>query len=150
MIKFIIRIAIALFLFHFGYAAYLVAKCNFELMKDKIKEVEEGFIYVKSHNIEYNGRKDNEKNIYKLLLTSGKIYKISVYDENKPGEKMIVTLYDQNDKELFSNYVPQTKSYYSSILYDCKQSGIYYIGFHFQEGVSGCGIASLSFKKKHL
>jgi hypothetical protein len=131
-----------------SFSFEIFAKCNFNDMKPNLNEVENDYIYIKSHNIEYKGRKDNQKNIYKVLLTSGKVYKINVFDENQKGSKMIVTLYDQKDKELFSNYLPQTKSYFTSLLYDCKQTGIYYLGFHFQEEVPGCGIASLSFKKK--
>lgn len=136
------------FIMLIGLSFEIIAKCNFDALRLNVSEIEQGFIYVKSHNVEYHGRKDNEKSIYKVLLTSGKVYKINVFDENKKGEKMIVTLYDQKDKELFSNYLPQTKSYFTSLMYDCKQTGVYYIGFHFQEGVSGCGVASLSFKKK--
>jgi hypothetical protein len=145
LVKFIVAFVIISIL---NFSFEIFAKCNFNDMKSSLNEMEKDFIYIKSHNIESKGRKDKQKNIFKVLLTSGKVYKINVFDENIKGEKMIVTLYDQKDKELFCNYLPQTKSYFTSLLYDCKQTGIYYLGFHFQEDVPGCGIASLSFKKK--
>jgi len=144
--KLLVRTLLVLMFFHLSFGAYLVAKCNFDAMRSKVHEVEDGFVYIKSHDIEYTGRKDNNKHTYKVLFTSGKIYKIAIHDENK-AERMIVTLYDQKDKEIFSNYVPATHSYFSSIMYDCKQTGMYYLGFKVQDGASGCGIASLSFKR---
>jgi hypothetical protein len=120
------------------------SQCDFS--KITHKKIEEGFVYVKSHEIAYK-ENDRELNTYSVILSRGVQYKITLYDNNPKGKKMVVTLLDSKDNPMGSNYDPETKTYYNGMNFECKATGNYYLEFSFQDEHNGCGIAVLSIKK---
>ena len=120
-------------------------QCESDDFMDKCAGSLGGFTFLKSFS--YKSKTDNKKEI-SYLFSKGSGYVIVVCDQNKPGSKMIMSLYDRGHKFIASTYNKSTKKHYPSINYPCSATGIYYIETQFESETDACGVSIIGFEKK--
>ena len=76
------------------------AQCDNDDFMDECAVLLEDYMYVKSFDINTKSAKSKNAAItqYSYVFSKGTNYVITVCDQNKPGNKMVVSLYDRNKK----------------------------------------------------
>jgi hypothetical protein len=86
-------------------------------LKIKLKGThEDKFIAFKGYEID--GAKE-----YTYIFSHQNTYRLKIEDTDK--KPVLLKIYDNNKKEVFSNY--QNQKYYDEISFECSQTGIYYV-----------------------
>lgn len=119
-------------------------QCDSDEFLDNCAANLETYTFIKAFNV---SMKKSDKVEYSYVFSKGSSYMIIVCDQNVPGKKMIVNLYDRNHKLIVSSYNRKTKSYYPSLVYPCSATGVYYMEATFEDSKGGCGVCILGFKK---
>ncbi|HPA87378.1 MAG TPA: hypothetical protein PK106_06245, partial [Bacteroidales bacterium] len=57
---------------------------------------------------------------------------------------LILTILDEENKEILSSVDPETGKAYSYVDFICNKSGVYQVGFDFTGGQSGLGVSIVS------
>lgn len=125
------------------------AQCDNDDFMDECAVLLEDYMYVKSFDINTKSAKSKNAAItqYSYVFSKGTNYVITVCDQNKPGNKMVVSLYDRNKKLVATNVDPKTRKQYNKIIYPCQATGVYYLKYTWQANKVGCGVSILGFKK---
>ena len=84
---------------------------------------------------------------YSSIFSKGSEYFFSVCNENRTdNNKMIIKLYDSNERLITSTYDPVFNRYFSKFKFPCRRTGVYYIEFSFQGALDGCGAGMVGIK----
>lgn len=127
--------------------AFLPSKTCYEELFQKNCDALEPYTFIKSFPIEIN--KQGQKFEYSYVFSKDSEYRVVIGDTKEVGKRMIVNFYDRNKKFVASNYVKQSKKFYSSINYLCTATGVYYVEASYEGDKPGCGVNILGFKKAH-
>jgi hypothetical protein len=122
------------------------AQCNPETYSlNGIEKLKEGYIYLKSYNIDgNNGAIDRIE--YTAVFSKDTDYLLNICTESNDVDGIILSIYDSNRKQVASNIV--NNAIHSSINFDCRITGIYYLTFTFQNSRKQCGGCILAFRKQ--
>ena len=124
-------------------------QCVSGVFPDSCSRTLPGYVFIKSRIVEITNLKDFKNSIYGVILNKGTDYVISVCDNNEDNNRLIVTLFDKEDKQIMSSAGANLSlaKHYSQIIFRCNTTDTYYIGYAFQKD-NGCGITTLGFRKK--
>jgi hypothetical protein len=103
--------------------------------------------YIKSFRVN-SGLWKKVNSEYSYVFSKGSTYIMIACNESTDKGKMIISLYDRDNKLIASNYDENTKSYYSDLLFPCSATGVYYIRISFEGMKRGHGICILGFNKE--
>ena len=120
-----------------------VAQCNPETYSlNCLEELSEGYIYLRSFNIDgLNGGK--EKIEYSVVLSNSTKYLLNICTPSGNIDGINLSIYDSKREMVASNMI--NNALHSDIEFDCEQTGIYYLTFTFEESNKYCGGCILSF-----
>ncbi|MCK4920055.1 MAG: hypothetical protein KAS71_03355 [Bacteroidales bacterium] len=119
-------------------------QCSSDEFLDNCAAKLETFTFIKAFNTEM---KKTQKVEYSYIFSKGSSYMIVACDQDIPGAKMIINLYDRNKKLIVSSYNKKSKKHYPDLLYPCSATGVYYLEVTFEGSKGGCGVSLLGFKK---
>ncbi len=117
--------------------------CNFEQYSKLASEKLSGYVYLKTYNIDAS--KGNQVE-YSYVFSSNTNYILTLAQDSDKGE-ILITVFDNNRKELCSNYDKKNNKYFSGLGYSCSATGIYYVTYTFKNDKSKCAASVLGFKK---
>lgn len=138
------RFGIILFLAVVVNSAFTFGQCDSDEFLDNCASSLETYTFIKAFNVNV---KKADKVEYSYVFSKGSNYMIIVCDQNSPGNRMIVNLYDRNHKLIVSSFNRKTKTYYPNLIYPCSATGVYYMDASFENSKGGCGVIILGFKK---
>ncbi len=123
----------------------VIAQCDFQVQSQNcISKIQEGFIYVKSFNI--NGQNGDIQEIeYPYVMTKDTQYYLNICTAEEDPDGIIMTIYDATRNPVGTNYADNT--YFPTLIFQCSATGIYYITYTFKNSKNYCGGSSLAFKK---
>ena len=121
------------------------AQCVSESFMNSCSAALDEFNFIKSYELE--NKKEDVKE-YSYVFSKGSVYRIIICDENKEGSRLIITLFDRNKKKIASNYDTQSKKYFSTIIYPCSATGIYFVKYEYESKKSKCAVNILGFSKQ--
>ena len=119
-------------------------QCQSDEFLDNCASKLESFTFIKAFNSSMTKAGKEE---FSYVFSKGSNYLIIVCDQNKPGERLIISLYDRNRKLIASTYNSATKTYYPDLLYPCTATGVYYLEAKLEGSKGGCGVTILGFMK---
>lgn len=128
----------------FGMSISANAQCDSDEFLDNCAELLGDFTFMKSFNV--NTDKSAPKAKFKAVLSKDHTYIITVCGGNS-SKKMIINLYDRNQKLISSSYYKPKNLFVKKIGFKCTATGVYYIEAYFEDDASGCGVTILGFKK---
>jgi len=135
MLLFSIALAIPLHVF---------GQCDSDEFMDNCASKLDTYTFIKAFN---TTMKKTDVVEYSYVFSKGSSYIIIPCDQNIPGSRMIVNLYDRNKKIIASSYNKKTKTFYPDLIYPCSATGVYYMEVTFEGPKGGCGVCLLGFKK---
>ena len=120
------------------------AQCDIdEKINSCVPSLPSGFSFLKGYEvIQTNKSKEVE---YSYVLAKGTQYILNICTEGNDPEGVVITLYDYNSRELVSSKIDG--QYVSTVIFNCKTSGIYYITYNFEKSTEFCGASVLGFKR---
>ena len=109
-----------------------------------IENIREGFIYLKSYNID--GKKGTASKVeYTTIFSKDVQYILNICTGSTDTDGIILTIFNAGRETMASTVVKDGVS--SELEFNCNKTGIYYLTFTFQDSSSSCGGCILSFKK---
>lgn len=78
----------------------------------------EQYVAIKGYEIK-------ETKEYSYIFSQQSAYHISI--EDLKGKDVLVNIYDNQRKEVFSNYDASKQKYYKDFIFSCPQTGMYYV-----------------------
>jgi hypothetical protein len=109
-----------------------------------IENIREGFIYLKSYNID--GKKGIANKVEHTTIFSKDVkYVLNICTGSTDADGIILTIYNAGRETMASTVGEDGIS--SELEFNCNKTGIYYLTFTFQDSRSSCGGCILSFKK---
>ena len=109
-----------------------------------IEKIREGFIYLKSYNID-SKKSTKNKVEYTAVFSKDVHYVLNICTGSTDTDDIILTIYNASKETVASTLAEVGIS--SELEYDCNKTGIYYLTFTFRNSKSSCGGCILSFKK---
>ena len=103
-----------------------------------------GFNIIKTFAVK-DGGSSMGKVEYSYPFTKDTQYIVNISSADASNEGIIITLYDSNRHKLVSSDGKDRDL--SSIIFNCKMTGIYYITYTFENTMKFCGESILGFKK---
>lgn len=107
-----------------------------------VSKITEGYTFLKSYQMEKIG----DQMEYSYVFSKETNYMLILCNKEGAANNIVVTLFDNNRKEIASNYDKKNEKYYPAIAYNCKATGIYYLRFSFNNKPECC-VSVLAFKK---
>ena len=109
-----------------------------------IEKLEEGYIYLKSYNIDgLNGTRNKVE--YSVVFSKNTDYLLNICTESDNADGIILSIYDSKRKLIISNILNEVIQ--SKLKFNCGLTGIYYLTFTFQNSKKYCGGCILAFRK---
>jgi hypothetical protein len=109
-----------------------------------IQRIREGFIYLKSFNID--GNKDSKSRVeYTTVFSRDTQYVLYICTGLSDSDGIILTIYNPQREIMATNHTGDNIN--SELEFNCTRTGIYYLTFTFQSSESMCGGCVLSFRK---
>ncbi|MDX2302100.1 MAG: hypothetical protein NW226_04835 [Microscillaceae bacterium] len=96
------------------------AQTSFVLQSKGVED--DHFVTIKGDDI-----RPNEKHVY--MFSNLGYYRIKIKHPHKESNHVVVRILDQNNKEIASNYNPDTKTYNHHFDFKCGRTGMYYLAF---------------------
>jgi hypothetical protein len=126
-------------------------KCNSDHLFDQALLKLKKFSLIKDYRIYMKKKKKltpEEYEYFTIPLNRGVVYKFQAISNPDMEGKMIINLYTTPTKEyMFATTLSQgTKNVHESIEFKCNSTGNYCIGYYFQDGLEGCGVAVSGFQ----
>jgi hypothetical protein len=122
-----------------------LAQCDSDRhCEDCIKQIEEGFTYLKSYKVDGEGG-GKSKVEYSYVFTKGAQYFLNICTGSNSANGIILTIYDSTRKMVGTNYL--NGKFFPVVKYPCNATGIYYITFTFEKPTTYCGGSILGFKR---
>jgi hypothetical protein len=123
----------------------VLAQCDTDKhCEDCIKQIEEGFTYLKSYKIDGEGGAKTKVE-YSYVFTKGAQYFLNICTGNNTADGIVLTIYDSTRKMVGTNYL--NGKFFPVVKYPCSATGIYYITFTFEKPTNFCGGSVLGFKR---
>jgi hypothetical protein len=121
------------------------AQCDAEVHTAKsVKELEQGFIFMKSYRID--GKEGQRKQVeYTCVLNKDTSYMLRVVSKDGKTNGIIATLYDAQRVEVATNHL--NNKMFEGWTYKSGATGVYFLIFTFKDSQTYCGGASMGFKK---
>ena len=111
---------------------------------DCIERIREGFIYLKSYNID--GNKDSKAMVeYTTVFSRDTQYVLYICTGLSDTDGIILTIYNPQREIMATNNTGDNIN--SELEFNCTTTGIYYLTFTFQSSKNMCGGCVLSFKR---
>lgn len=145
MIKFIIFLILPLM-------SFKKDKCNSDALFDQALLKLKKFSLIQDYRI-YSKKKKKvtpeEYQYFTIPLNRGVTYKFQAISNPDYEGKLIINLYTNPTKDyMFATTLSQgTKNVHESIEFKCSSTGNYCIGYYFQDGLEGCGVAVSGFQQ---
>jgi hypothetical protein len=118
--------------------------CNATAYTDKCKEqIPERFTYLRNYPLDFAGGKNKIQ--YNYIFSKDNKYVIILANDSPKLEGLIITIFDSNHKQLATNFV--NNKYYTTIMYECKATGNYYMTFTNSSQNATCAAAVLAFQR---
>lgn len=115
-----------------------------EYSMDCIQKLREGFIYLKSYNID--GNKDSRAMVeYTIVFSRDTQYVLHICTGSLDTDGIVLTIYNPQREIMATNNTGDNIN--SELQFNCSTTGIYYLTFTFQSSKSMCGGCVLSFKR---
>ena len=108
-----------------------------------IKMKTEGYHMVKSYKLD--GQSNPGPIEISSVLAKDTDYYISTCESGQISDQIVVTIYNSKRKKIKSNSEGGTIA--SSLTFNCKTTGVYYITYTHEESKAFCGLSAVSFKK---
>ena len=109
-----------------------------------IPKLQEGFTFLKTFKVDgQSGTKPKVE--YSYVFSKDTQYFLNICTDGGGTDGIVVTMYDSKRQMVSTNYV--NNKYYSSLVYPCNATGIYYITFTFDGSSEYCGGSVLGFKR---
>ena len=109
-----------------------------------IQRIREGFIYLKSYNIDGN-RDSKDKVEYTTVFSRDTQYVLHICTGLPDTDGIVLTIYNPQREIMATNNTGDNIN--SELEFNCTTTGIYYLTFTFQSSKSMCGGCVLSFRK---
>lgn len=133
-----------LFLTCFMLTGFLVSsECNLDQFSQMAAGKLTGYTYLKTYKLDANKESEIE---YSYVFSSNTQYVLTLAHEFETTD-ILISIYDNNRKELCNNFDKKNKKYFQGIGYSCSATGIYYVMFSFKNAKNKCGASVLGFKK---
>lgn len=114
------------------------------LSRDCIKNIGEGFIYLKSFSVDGQAI-SGDKVEYTAVMSKDTQYAFNICTALEGADGIVLTIYDSNRNVILSNREGNVID--PELNYFCNSTGIYYVRFTFHDSKNRCGGCILSFKK---
>lgn len=120
------------------------AQCNSdEIVESCISELDTNFHYLKSYQLE--GRSGDESVVeHSYVLTKNTEYLIKLCTKADSTMDIAINIFDSNRRNVSSSSSDSTMN--SSLKFDCKVTGIYYLQYTFINSEEYCGGSAIGFK----
>jgi hypothetical protein len=119
------------------------SECNLEEFSKNAAQKLAGYTYLKTYKLDASKEAEIE---YSYVFSNNTQYVLTLAHELETTD-ILVSIYDNNRKELCNNYDKKGKKYFQGIGYSCSATGIYYVMFSFKNAKNKCGASVLGFKK---
>ncbi len=106
-----------------GFVAPLVplyAQLSFELKSKGYQRA--NYVTLKGYEIE-------GKEKYPYMFSNLSSYLIEIKNASKSDNQVAIKIFDENDKEIASNFNPKTQTYVHRLAFKCGKTGFYYLSF---------------------
>ena len=134
---------IAIFTVFIFFTTASFGQCNAGSISEAcIPKLQDGFNFVKSYQVDGNGKSKVE---YSYVFAKGTQYMINICSEAADTDGIVVSLYNSSRKRVTTSNA--NGKLFSAIAYPCNATGIYYITFTFEGSAKNCGGAVLGFKR---
>ncbi|MEQ8517966.1 MAG: hypothetical protein RLN79_11790 [Cytophagales bacterium] len=122
----------------------LKAQCNpGELAENCISQLDTNFHFLKSYELDgLNGEKEMIEHSY--VLTRSTDYLINLCSDAETEMDVAIEIFDSNRKSVASSKTDSLLN--SSLEFDCRVTGIYYLQYTFIDSQSHCGASAIGFK----
>jgi hypothetical protein len=121
------------------------AQCNPETYSlNCIDNLKEGYIYLKSYNIDGNKGSKNKVE-YTAVFSKDTYYSLDICTESNDADGIILSIFDSKRNLVISNIYNSFPE--SGFEYKCEITGIYYLTFTFGKSKKYCGGCILAIKK---
>lgn len=126
-------------------------KCNSDALYEQVVKKVKKFSVLKDYRIYMKKKKKltaEDYEYFTIPLNRGVVYKFQAISNPDFEGKLIINLYTTPTKEyMFATTLSQgTKAVHESIEFKCNSTGNYCIGYYFQDGLEGCGVAVSAFQ----
>lgn len=133
-----------LFLTCFIITGFIVSsECNLEQFSQTAAGKLSGYTYLKTYKLDASKESEIE---YSYVFSTNTQYVLTLAHELETTD-ILISIYDNNRKEICNNFDKKNKKYFQGIGYSCSATGIYYVMFSFKNAKNKCGASVLGFKK---
>lgn len=112
---FIILLALCSFM-----AIKIHAQASFELQSRGADE--QSYVTLKGFQI-------NENEKYPYMFSNLGFYRILIKNAAQNDNQISIKIYDKDEREVASNFDPQTRKYVHNFAFSCGKTGVYYVKF---------------------
>lgn len=120
------------------------AQCDSdEKIKTCIPSLPSGFLFLKGYEIIQTSETIEVE--YSYVLVKDTQYIMKICTEGNDPEGIVITLYDYKSRKMVSSKIDE--QYVSTIIFNCKISGIYYVTHSFEKSTNYCGASLLGLSR---
>jgi hypothetical protein len=144
MKKYIITLA---FLLTAGIVSFAQAK--YPLVSECLTQAGTDGKYLKDFKIQLGKASEPAEPRYKthMSLWKNTKYRFTMCNSTSSKGQLILSIKDNNDKEILSSFDTKTGKIYPFVDFECNKSGIYQLNYDFTNGQKGSGIGIVSMVK---
>jgi hypothetical protein len=85
--------------------------------------------YQRNQYITIKGYEIESKEKYPYMFSNLSSYLIEIKNAKKSENQVAIRIYDNNDKEIASNYNSKTQTFVHTLAFKCGKTGFYYLSF---------------------
>ena len=119
------------------------AQCNEGVIQGCLNKLRD-FTFLKEIKVEFTEKKEltsaNEET-YTYVFSKGNKYKITSCWDKTIDLMMSVKLFDKDGHMMASSFDENTQQYHHVFIFECNNTGVYYLSYYSKKGVSGCGVS---------
>jgi hypothetical protein len=125
------------------------SQTKFPLVSDCLTQVGTQGKYLKDFRIQLGKATEPGEARYKahMSLWKNTKYRFTMCNSADSKGQLILSIKDNNDKEILSSFDPKTGKSYPFVDFECNKSGIYQLNFDFTNGQKGSGVGIVSMVK---
>lgn len=126
-------------------SATVTAQCNYEFQRGKaLSYLPRNYFF--THTLKCNpvSNKQGVKATY--LMFKNKTYCFTASSKEGEAQGMVVTVYDDKQNVICSNYNENENRFYRKMLFQCNKSGLYTVEVSFKDAKATCGYLAVGVK----
>ncbi len=138
---------ILLFIIVLFPVTFVNAQSNDSFVSECVMNLGGGVKYLKDFKVQLGKKTDMDQDLrYKdhMSLWKNTHYRFTLCNDNNSKGLLVLTIKDENNREVASSFDPSTGKVYPSIDFKCGRSGVYQLCFDFYGGEAGTGVGVVS------